>query len=1150
MRHNDVVVNDVAHSHGGKQNIETLEDHTLPLNHHSSLLWLSIEYPLDEDMEQYPIIDMTSDIPWEPDKLDPSRQVNPSVKQPISPAIDQLRPCLGWKPKDVIEKTLASTTQYVKNSLRLPMRQHFKARNRALFVQRLRETVATDTFFASEPALGGETCAQIYVGKKSHLTEVYGMTTESQMYKTLQDFIRKWGAPDALMSDNAKTQISQNVKRILREYGIKNHQTEPHHPNQNPAERRIQDIKNLSNTIMDRTNTPEDLWYLAAQYSAYLLNHLAMKSLKWKTPIEVATGDTPDISNLLQFHWYQKILYHDPKSPYPNTKEKAGRFVGVAENVGDTLTYKILTDDTRQVIHRSVVRAADSESNPNKRSAEKDHEDYEMTNDPIILSESDVQENPHYPTVDPEELIGFTYVQEKENVNYRAEVLKQLETDRDKYLVKIGDSGREEIMHYNELLHEWEKAEAKKNDPNERLWTFKEIIDHRQRSNKNEVKILWEDDTETWEPLSVFAREDPVTCAEYALKNDILHLQGWKQFRRHLQKGKVYLRALHRIHINKTLTDRSIKYQFGIRVPRNYKEAIALDKANGNDLWGDAIQKEIDQIKEYETFHARPDLKKPPEGYQYVKVHFVFAVKHDLRRKARLVAGGHMTDPPSEEAYSSVVSIKGMRMCILLAELNKLKIMAGDVGNAYLEAKTKEKIYVIAGPEFGELQGTIMLMNKALYGLKTSGARYREHFADYLRDKGWIQSRADPDIWMKDKQTHWEYICTYVDDLLVMSKDPKSILDDFQKTFKMKGVGPPTYHLGADFIRRKDGRLSWGSKTYIKKIIDQYERLFPNEPLSKKITTPLEPGDHPEIDESDLLEPKDIKVYQSLIGMMQWAITIGRFDIQHAVMTMSRFRAAPRKGHLLRLKRMFAYLKNFKEAYITFNPEVPEHGSYVIDSPEWKYIYGECKEEIPSGSPTPRGLAVLVTTFVDANLLHDIITGRSVSGILHMLNKTPIEWFSKRQNQVETATYGSEFMAMRIATEQIIELRFMLRMLGVPIEGPSWMFGDNKSAIISSTIPSSTLKKRWNALSYHCVRESVAAGIVNVVHIPSEWNPSDVLTKTLPHAKAYPLLKELIFTHPESDQSEGSIKIMDGGQTVQADEQTKITAKREHNRHI
>ncbi len=117
------------------------------------------------------------------------------------------------------------------------MRQHFKARNRSLFVHCIRETVATDTFFSSDKGLNGETCAQLYVGKKSHLTEVFGMTTESQMSETLQDFIRKWGAPDALLSDNAKAEMSKAVKKILCEYGIMDLQTEPHHPNQNPAER-------------------------------------------------------------------------------------------------------------------------------------------------------------------------------------------------------------------------------------------------------------------------------------------------------------------------------------------------------------------------------------------------------------------------------------------------------------------------------------------------------------------------------------------------------------------------------------------------------------------------------------------------------------------------------------------------------------------------------------------------------------------------------------------------------------------------------------------------------------------------------------------------------------------------------------------------
>ena len=109
------------------------------------------------------------------------------------------------------------------------------------------------------------------------------------------------------------------------------------------------------------------------------------------------------------------------------------------------------------------------------------------------------------------------------------------------------------------------------------------------------------------------------------------------------------------------------------------------------------------------------------------------------------------------------------------------------------------------------------------------------------------------------------------------------------------------------------------------------------------------------------------------------------------------------------------------------------------------------------------------TTYADANLMRDFVTGRSMSVIIHLLNYTPIQWFAKKQNTVETATYGSEFMVARQATEQILDLRYTVRMIGIPIDGKSWFFGDNQSAITSSTLPKSTLNKRQNALSYHRV---------------------------------------------------------------------------------
>ena len=135
--------------------------------------------------------------------------------------------------------------------------------------------------------------------------------------------------------------------------------------------------------------------------------------------------------------------------------------------------------------------------------------------------------------------------------------------------------------------------------------------------------------------------------------------------------------------------------------------------------------------------------------------------------------------------------------------------------------------------------------------------------------------------------------------------------------------------------------------------------------------------------------------------------------------------------------------------------------------------------------------------FKGANLVHDLVNGGFCTGIIHFLNQTPIDYFSKRQAQVETATYGSEFVAARCAVEQIMDLRYTLRMLGVPILGASWLFCDNKGVVQSSTIPHSKLAKRWNALSYHRVREAIASKYVIFLRIDGKKNPADILTKNL-----------------------------------------------------
>ena len=625
--------------------------------------------------------------------------------------------------------------------------------------------------------------------------------------------------------------------------------------------------------------------------------------------------------------------------------------------------------------------------------------------------------------------------------------------------------------------------------------------------------IEWENGEITNEPLSVIAADDPVTCALYGDENNLLDKPGWKRFKRIAKRKKKMLRMLNQAKLRSYRT--SPKYKFGYELPRNndYEHAVQLDKRNGNRLWQEATQLEMDQQKEYKTYKDLGYHAKAPDGYNKIRVHIVWDVKHDGRHKARLVADGNLTEVPLSSVYSGVVSLKGVRLALFLSELNSLETWCTDIGNAYLEANTKEKVYIKAGPEFGKLKGHTLIIVKALYGLRTSGLRWHERLADCLTTMKFFPCKMEPDIWMRDMDTYYEYIAVYVDDLLIVSKDPKLITDILvnKYNFKLKGTGPIKYHLGCDFTRDKEGVLCFAPKKYIEKMIDSYQNTFGVKP-KLNISSPLEKGDHPELDTSELLDQDGIQKYQSLIGALQWTVSLGRMDINTAVMTLSSFRVEPRKGHMERIKRLYSYLAKMKHATIRIRTEQPDLSGLPDQLFEWeKSVYGEVKELLPEDAPRSLGKEVVTVSYHDANLYHNVITGRSVTGIIHFVNKTPIDWYSKKQSTVETATYGSEYVSAKTCVEQIMDLRNTLRYLGVSVKKKSFMFGDNRSVVDSSMTPHAKIHKRHVALSFHRVREAIAAKIVGYYFIPGEINPADILSKHWGYAQVWTMLQPLLF---------------------------------------
>ena len=201
-----------------------------------------------------------------------------------------------------------------------------------------------------------------------------------------------------------------------------------------------------------------------------------------------------------------------------------------------------------------------------------------------------------------------------------------------------------------------------------------------------------------------------------------------------------------------------------------------------------------------------------------------------------------------------------------------------------------------------------------------------------------------------------------------------------------------------------------------------------------------------------------------------------------------------------------------RHAVIRVRTDKPDYSDIPVKEYDWFYTcYSGSKEEIPKDCPPPRGKSVKSTSFFDANLYHDLISGKSVTGVLHMLNQTPVDWFSKLQSTVETATFGSEYVAARTCTEQIIDLRLTLRYLGVPVDGSSMVFGDNETCINTASVPHSKMKKRHNALSYHRTREAIAAGITRLHHIAGAKNPADILSKHWDYTSVWPTMQPLLF---------------------------------------
>lgn len=713
------------------------------------------------------------------------------------------------------KETLKKTTQRFLRSAVLPLSRRY--RTDMMFERKtLRGQWSTDTMDGRCKSLDGNKYVQVFANK-SYFSRIYPMDSKKKAGDALRLFCQEFGVPEHLTFDGSKEQTKKGTQfmKQIRRHDIDYHISEPGMHNENPVEGCIRELRRKWYRIMIRKKAPKELYDYGLRWVSETssLTHTTAGSRnigEGSIPLTQVTGETPDISEYLDFGFYDRVWYKDNAGTAP---AEPGRWLGISERVGRAMCYWILNQNG-QVVSRSTVQNVtalelttidvketfqefDRRIRDRLKSANRGYngdkpdpndwadlidEDEDFREEfQRIYNDNQVQEADDYtPEIGDDTYLNMEVALPREDTGPTfAKVTKRL---RDANGIPIGTANDNPIL--DSRLYEVEYLDGHKaslsanaiatnmfaqiDEQGNRMLLFDAIIDHRVDGTEVQPDDAFisstnggkrrKKTTRGWEILLQW--KDGSTTWE-AMKD--IHAEYPVQLAEYaLNKGiddqpafawwiPYVMRKRNRI-ISRTKSKYWTRtHKFGIRIPKTVQEAKDIDTANHNTLWWDAICKEMRNVRiAFEEYDGDMGALAK-KGYKELGMHLIFDIKmgENFRRKARLVAEGHKTSTPSSITYSSVVSRDSVRIALTIAALNGCKVLTCDIMNAYLTAPCREKFWCKAGPEFGSDAGKTFIITKALYGLKSSGAAFRAFLADHLHDIGFRPSLADPDVWMR-----------------------------------------------------------------------------------------------------------------------------------------------------------------------------------------------------------------------------------------------------------------------------------------------------------------------------------------------------------------------------------------------------------------
>lgn len=488
--------------------------------------------------------------------------------------------------------------------------------------------------------------------------------------------------------------------------------------------------------------------------------------------------------------------------------------------------------------------------------------------------------------------------------------------------------------------------------------------------------------------------------------------------------------------------------------------------------WKKATEEELQSFKDNEAWQ----LVDAPENGTLVKCKWVFKKKYEVdnkvRYRARLVAKGYtqVAGVDYEETYSPVVRHSTLRLLFALSVKLGLSVSHLDVTTAFLNGNLKENIYMEKpeGYTVENCNDKVLLLRKAIYGLKQSSRAWYERVDDCLTKEGFKKSQLEPCLYTKMYNDVKVMIALYVDDFFVFSNselETSKITNVLSKNFKIKDLGQLRQCLGMRVTIDKDKNvIKLDQEQYIEKLLNKFNMVN-----CKLADTPMETKIN--LEKANVCDKQ--YPYQRLLGSLMYLAVLTRPDIGYPVSFLSQYNNCFDQTHWKHAKRILKYLKKTKSYCIKYSSEETELQCYV-----------------------------------DADWASNILDRKSFTGYCFKMCGSVISWQTKKQTTVALSSTEAEYMAISEACREAIYLRKLYSILtgNLPVIN---IYNDSQSA--QKLLQNQMLHGRSKHIDvrYHFVKDLANNDVVKINYLETENMPADILTKCLPAIKHYYLLKKL-----------------------------------------